>query len=245
MKRLALFGALAIIALFIASPAFAADYFSTTDLNHIPITDTLEAGSAEWDLTARYNEDLPRGRRVFSRIFVGLFDNFEFGMLWGINRLVGPVEFSGKWKIFDEYDGKWPVSLAVGFGGATGNYQRTDYDPTYYGVLGIHDVYLATFWDWYVGFANNPTGYDNEDNSVFGGTKIWFNDRTQVNIDYYGYADNEEFLLSGGLNYDLVKHVGLQGYVEYDSIDEDTTIVLEFQARAMFEDMTAPVSDPE
>jgi hypothetical protein len=245
VKRLALFGALAIIAFFIASPAFAGEYFATTDLNHIPITDTLEAGTAEWDLTARYNDSLPRGRRVFNRIFVGLYDNVEFGMLWGINRAGGPVEMSVKWKIFDEYDGQWPVSLAVGAGGITGNYQRTMYDPTYYGVLGIHDVYLAGWWDWYIGFANNPTGYDDEDNSVFGGTQFWFNDRWQFLADYYGYADNEEFLLSGGLNYDLVKHIGLHGYVEYDSVDEDTTIVLEFQARALLADLTAPTSDPE
>ncbi|HEX9744057.1 MAG TPA: hypothetical protein VGB30_01385, partial [bacterium] len=224
MKRLALYGSLAILVMLFASPAYAIGdkYFGTTDLNMIPITDTLEEGTAQWDLTARFNDDLPRGRRVISRVYVGLLDNVEFGMRWGINRQAGPVQFAGKWKIFDEYEGHLPVSLAVGFDGATGNYQRTGYDPTYYAVLGVHDVHLAGWWDWYVGFANNPTGFDDEDNSIFGGTKFWINDRWQFNADYYGYADNEEFILTGGLNYDLVKHIELQGFVEYDSVTEDT-----------------------
>jgi hypothetical protein len=232
--------------MFVASPAFASDrLFSTTDLNLIPITDTLEAGTAEWDLTAHYNDTLTQGRQVSSRVFIALFDNVEFGMQWGIDRLVGPVELGVKWKVLDEYDGNWPVSLALGADGITGNYQRTGYDPCYYGVIGIHDVRIIGWSDWYVGLANNPTGFDDEDNSVFGGFKYWINDDVQFNGDYFGFADNEEFRAAGGLNYDLVKHIELQGFVEYDSVSEDTVVVLSFNARANLTDLTADVSDPE
>jgi hypothetical protein len=58
VKRLALIFTLAVIALFFAAPAFA--YIPTTDLNNIPITDTLEEGTFEWDVTARYNENFPQ-----------------------------------------------------------------------------------------------------------------------------------------------------------------------------------------
>jgi hypothetical protein len=120
VKRLALIFTLAILASFIIVPAVSAKA-NTTDLNIIPITDTLEVGTFEWDVTARYNEDFPRGRRVSTRLFGSLYDNFEFGMSWGISRLAGPMELALKYKILDEYEGKWPVSFAVGAEGITGN----------------------------------------------------------------------------------------------------------------------------
>jgi hypothetical protein len=247
VKRLALIGSLAILAILIASPAYAISdkYFVTSDLNLIPTTDTLEEGTAEWDLTAAYNEDFSRGRVVFSRTHVALFDNVEFGMLWGINRTAGPVQMGAKWKILDEYEGRWPVSLAVGFDHATGNYQRTGFEPVYYGVIGIHDVQLAGWWDWYLGVASNPVGYDTEDVSLFAGAQYWINEDWQFLADYYGYAENEEFFLTGGLNYDLVKHIELQGWVEYDSVTEDTSILLSFNSRALLTDLTEAPSDPE
>jgi hypothetical protein len=243
VKRLALIFTLAVIALFFAAPAFA--YIPTTDLNNIPITDTLEEGTFEWDVTARYNENFPRGHRVSTRLFGALFENFEFGMGWGISRLAGPVEVAVKYKVLDEYEGRFPVSLAVGAEGITGNYQRTGMDPTYYAVIGVHDVHLGGWWDWYVGAANNPTGFDDEDNSLFGGFKYWVNDEVQVNADYWGYNSNEEYVLAGGLNYDWVNHMGIQGWVERDSINEDNVFVLQFTARADMKDLTAEVSDPE
>lgn len=243
MKRLALIFTLAILASFYAAPAFA--YVPTTDLNIIPITDTLEEGTFEWDVTARYNDNFPRGHRISTRLFGALFENFEFGMGWGISRLAGPVEVAVKYKVLDEYEGRFPVSLAVGAEGITGNYQRTGFDPTYYAVLGVHDVHLGGFWDWYVGFASNPTGFDDEDNSLFGGFKYWVNDEVQVNADYWGYNSNEEYILAGGLNYDWVNHMGIQGWVERDSINEDNVFVLQFTARADMRDLTAEVSDPE
>lgn len=243
MKRLALIFTLAIIASFFAAPAFA--YVPTTDLNIIPITDTLEAGTFEWDVTARYNDNFPRGHRVSTRLFGALFDNFEFGMGWGISRLAGPVEVAVKYKVLDEYEGRFPVSLAVGAEGITGNYQRTGFDPTYYAVIGVHDVHLGGWWDWYLGYSSNPTGFDDEDNSLFGGFKYWVNDEVQVNADYWGYNSNEEYILAGGLNYDWVNHMGIQGWVERDSINEDNVFVLQFTARADMKDLTAEVSDPE
>jgi len=243
VKRLALIFTLAIIACFYAAPAFA--YVPTTDLNIIPITDTLEEGTFEWDVTARYNDNFPRGHRVSTRLFGALFENFEFGMGWGISRLAGPVEVAVKYKVLDEYEGRFPVSLAVGAEGITGNYQRTGFDPTYYAVIGVHDVHLGGWWDWYVGYASNPTGFDDEDNSLFGGFKYWVNDEVQVNADYWGYNSNEEYILAGGLNYDWVNHMGIQGWVERDSINEDNVFVLQFTARADMKDLTAEVSDPE
>ena len=241
MKRLALIFTLAVLASIVVIPAaFAA---STTDLNNIPITDTLKAGTMEWDVLAGYNKDFPRGRQVATRLFAALFDNFEFGMAWGISRPAGPVEFAVKYKVLDEYNGS-PVSLAVGAEGITGNYQRTGMDPMYYAVIGLHDVHLGGWWDWYVGVANNPMGYDNEDNSIFGGFKYWINDCIQLNADYLGFADNES-IISAGLNYDWVNHIGFQGWVERDSVTEDNVFVLQLAVRGDMRDLTAEVSDPE
>ena len=244
MKRLALIFTLAILASFIVIPAVFAKA-GTTDLNNIPITDTLEVGTFEWDVWARYNEDFPRGRRVHTRLFGALYDNFEFGMSWGVSRMAGPVELALKYKVLDEYEGQWPVSLAIGAEGITGNADRTGYDPTLYGVVGLHDVHLGGWWDWYIGFANNPTGYDDEDLSVFGGFKYWVDEDVQINVDYWGYSDNGEYLLAGGLNYDWVNHMGFQGWVERDSVTEDNVFVLQFVARADMKDLHAEVSDPE
>ena len=245
MKRLALIFTLAILASFVLVPAASASKANTTDLNIIPITDTLEEGTFEWDVTARYNEDFPRGRRVSTRLFGSLFDNFEFGMSWGISRLAGPMELALKYKVLDEYEGKWPVSFAVGAEGITGNADRTGMDPTLYGVLGLHDVQLGGWWDWYVGLANNPTGFDDEDLSLFGGFKYWVSEDVQVNLDYYGRSENEEYTIAGGVNYDWVNHLGFQGWVERDSVTEDNVFVLQFTARADMRDLHAEVSDPE
>ena len=244
MKRLALLFTLAILAGFIIVPAASA-YADTTDLNNIPITDTLEVGTFEWDVIGRYNEDFARGRRVSTRLFGCLYDNFEFGMSWGVSRMAGPMELALKYKVLDEYEGRFPVSLAIGAEGITGNADRTGYDPSLYGVIGVHDVHLGGWWDWYVGFANNPTGFDDEDNSLFGGFKYWVDEDIQINVDYWGYADNEESIIAAGLNYDWINHIGFQGWVEQDSVTEDTVVVLQFTARADMRDLHAEVSDPE
>ena len=254
MKRLALIVILAGIAILVAIPAA---YAATTDLNNIPITDTLEEGTMEWDVSTRFSDDFFRGRRMSSRLFVALFDNFEFGMSWGISRRTsemggnplvrgaGPVELSLKYKILDEYDGGFPVSLAVGAEGITGNYDRTGMDPMYYGVIGIHDVHLGGWWDWYIGLAHNPSGFDDDDNSLFGGFKYWINDDWQFNADYMGRNDNGEYMLTGGVNYDWCNHIGFQGWVERDSFTEDNVFILEVAFSADMRDLTAEVSDPE
>ncbi len=260
MKKLALIVILAGIAFFIATPSVLARP-ATTDLNNIPITDTLEVGSMEWDLATRYSDDFNRGRRAESRLFVALYEDFEFGMSWGISRRTdemgfeplyrgaGPLEMSFKYKILDEYDGGFPVSLAVGVEGITGNYQRTGRDPSYYGVIGIHDVHLlGGWWDWYAGAYSNPTGYWDDDNCFFGGFKLWINDDWQFLADYMGYRSSintEESLITAGLNYDWVNHIGFQGWVERDSFTEDNVFVLELAVRADMRDLHACVSDPE
>jgi hypothetical protein len=242
VKRLALIFTLAVLAGLVVLPAaFAA---TTTDLNNIPISDTLKAGTMEWDVTSRYNEDFPRGRRISSRLFVALFDNFEFGMAWGVSRPAGPVEFAAKYKVLDQYGG-FPVSLAVGAEGITGNYQRTNMDPTYYAVIGLKDARIGGWWDWYLGYAHNPTGFDSDDNSVFGGFKYWINDDVQINADYQGFSSNEESVIAAGLNYDWVNHIGFQGWVERDSVTEDNVFVLQLQVRGDMRDIKAEVSDPE
>jgi hypothetical protein len=231
--------------LFATPPSFAVEQYSTSDLNLIPTTETLEEGTAEWDVTQYLSEDLPRGRRLVSRLFVGLFNNFEFGMKWGLNRTGGPVELGAKWKVLDEYDSSFPVSLAVGADRITGNAQRTGYDPTIYVVLGVHDLRAGGWWDWFIGYANNPTGFDDEDNSLFGGFRYWFSDNTQLNVDYHGYLDNEDGIITGGLQHDFAKHLGLQAWVEHDTGTEDSIVVVELRTRADFRDLTAAVSDPE
>jgi hypothetical protein len=248
VKRLALIVTLAIIASFMMIPSAFATMTNTTHLNNIPITDTLKTGTMEWDLIGAYSEhDSTRGRQVSSRLFVALFDNVEIGMAWNISRHtrgIGPVEMAAKWTVLDQSNG-FPVSIAVGAEGITGNYQRTGIDPTYYAVVGIQDVHIIGWWDWYVGIANNPVGVDNEDNSVFGGFKYFISDDVQLNADYKGFQDNGESVMSAGLNYDWVNHIGFQGWVERDSVAEENTYVLQLAVRGDMKDLKAEVSDPE
>jgi hypothetical protein len=247
VKRLALIITLTLIVFAIPFPAFA---MATTDLNNIPITDTLEEGTFEWDVTGRYNDDYGRGHKISTRLFGALFNNFEFGMNWGLSRPAGPVSLSMKYKILDEYDGDFPVSLAVGVYNITGIEAAEDMDPYFYGVVGIHDVNLVGWWDWYLGYAYNPEGGDNLDNdSFFGGFKYWINEDLQFNADVMSYTDHsgdeDYFRITGGLNYDWKNHLGFQGWVERDTGTEDNVIVLQFVARADMRDLTAEVSDPE
>jgi len=248
VKRLALIFTFAVLASLLVLPsAFAANTgrgVSVSDLNNIPVTDTLAAGTMEWDVTGRYNGDFPRGRRIGTRLFTALFDNFEFGMAWGVSRPAGPVELAMKYKVLDEFGG-WPVSLAIGADRITGNYQRTNVDPMYYAVIGLHDVRIIGWSDWYLGYANNPVGFDNEDNSIFGGFKYWFNDKWQLNADYLGYDTNHENVMSAGLNYNWVKHLGFQGWVERDSVEDKNIFVLQLNVKGDLRDLTAEVSDPE
>jgi len=258
VKRLALIFTLAIIASFVAVPsAFA---FATTDLNNIPITDTLKEGTMEWDVLAAYNQNFTRGRHISTRLFTSLFENFEFGMSWNISRPAGPVEMAVKYKVLDEYHG-FPVSLAIGADRITGNYQRTHYNPTYYAVVGIHDVHIIGWWDWYAGIAVNPLGVYNTDKQFFGGFKYWINDDWQFNADYYGYKDplddSSQSIITAGVNYDWVNHIGFQAWVERDSelvdladdptsgIDNPYVFVLQLTVRGDMRDLHAEVSDPE
>ena len=243
MKRLALIFTLAVLASLCAIPAAFA-LGNTTDLNNIPITDTLKAGTMEWDVTGAYNQDFARGRHISTRLFVALFDNVEFGMAWNVSRPSGPVELAAKYKVLNQGHGS-PVSLAVGVDRITGNFDRTHTDPTYYGVIGYHDLHIGGFWDWYVGYAHNPTGRDSEDNSIFGGFKYWVNESWQVNADYLGYDTNHENVISAGVNYDWAKHIGFQGWAERDSVAEENVFVLQLVVRGDMRDLTAEVSDPE
>ena len=243
MKRHALIFSLAILASLIAIPSVFA-FANTTDLNNIPITDTLKAGTMEWDVTASYNKDFNRGRHISTRLFTALFDNFEFGMAWNVTRPAGPVELAAKYKVLSQGHGS-PVSLAVGVDRITGNFDRTNVDPTYYAVVGYHDLHIGGFWDWYVGYAHNPTGLNTDDNSIFGGFKYWINKCIQVNADYLGFDTNHESVISAGVNYDWAKHIGFQGWAERDSVNKENVFVLQLVVRGDLRDLTAEVSDPE
>jgi len=268
VKRLALIFTLAVIVVAFPIPVFAQDYvavpiFATTDLNVVPITDTLKEGTFEWDVTGRYNDDFNRGHHVSTRLYGALFDNFEFGMNWGISRPATAMNLSLKYKIIDEYKGNFPVSFAVGATDINGIVAPEDMEPWLYGVIGLHDVHLIGWWDWYAGYAFKKSGRvglvdpqqrDNEDrDSVFGGFKFWVSDRLQVNADVATYTFTDEdskkeengYILSGGLNYDVANHVGVQGWVEHFSNPEDNVFVLQFVAQADMKDLTATVSDPE
>jgi hypothetical protein len=250
VKRLALIITLAILVMTLPVPAFAMGFgHATTDLNNIPITDTLEEGTLEWDVTGRYGDNEPgRGHTVTTRLYGALFDNFEFGMNWGLSRPAGPLSLSLKYKILDEYEGKFPVSLAAGIFNITGDANFSDQEPVYYGVIGIHDVHLIGWWDWYLGYGYNPEGGDNIDNdSIFGGFKYWISEDLQFNADVYTYTagNDDEFVYSGGLNYDWTNHIGFQGWAEHDSGTDDNVFVLQFIAQADMRDLTAEVSDPE
>jgi hypothetical protein len=244
VKRLTLILTLAIIVSFVVIPSAFATMTNTTHLNNIPITDTLKTGTMEWDLVGSYNADFNRGRRVSTRLFAALYDNVEIGMAWSISRPAGPVEMAAKWTVLDQSKG-FPVSVAVGAEGVTGNYQRTHIDPTYYAVVGLQDVHIIGWWDWYVGIANNPKGVDTGDNSVFGGFKYFINDDIQVNADYKGYNSNNHNIMSAGLNYDWVNHIGFQGWVERDSVAKENVFVLQLAVRGDMKDLKAAVSDPE
>lgn len=254
MKRLALIFVFAIIVSFTAIPAAYATQVNTTHLNNIPITSTLKAGTMEWDLIGSYNKDANRGRRVATRLFLAPLDNLEIGMAWSISRPAGPVELAAKYKVLDQAKGM-PVSVAIGAQGVTGNWERTGVRPTYYAVLGRQDIHLLGWWDLYVGYANNPMGLPKnslyagyigtEDNSFFGGVKIYFNDDLQVNADYKGYDDSGESVISAGLNYDWVNHIGFAGWWEQDSIAKENTVVLQLAVRGDMKDLKAEVSDPE
>ena len=251
MKRLALIFTLAIIASFALIPAAYATQTNTTHLNNIPITDTLKAGTFEWDLVGSYNGDIGRGRHVSTRIFGALLDNLEFGMAWSVSRPAGPVELAAKYTVLDQAKG-FPVSVALGAEGITGTFDRTKARPTYYAVVGIQDIHIIGDWDWYVGFANNPMGslpapkLGTEDNSIFGGFKYIINDDFQVNADYKGYDGNSESVISGGLNYYWVNHIGLQGWVERDSAKKENVFVLQLAVRGDLKNgLKEVVSDPD
>ena len=220
---------------------------NTTDLNNIPITATLKTGTMEWDVDAAYNKTFgTKGREISNRLFVALFDNFEFGMAWGISRPAGPVQLALKYRILKQGH-HFPLSLAVGADNITGTIPHTGMHPMYYGVLGLQDVHFGGYWDFYGGLADNPMGTDVKDYSGFGGLKYWFNKQLQFNGDYLGYQKNKESLIAGGLNYDWTKHIGFQGWVERDSVVKKTVFVLELSVRGDMHKgaLTNAVSDPE
>ena len=245
MKRFALIFSLAILTGIVLVPSAFAYGSNLTSLNNIPITDTLEEGTFEWDVLGRYHEDFARGRNMSTRLFGCLYENLEFGMSWGISRMAGPLELGLKYKVLDEYGGSFPISLAIGAEGITGNSERTGRDPTLYGVIGLHDLhFIGNWWDVYAGLYNNPTGFDTDDNGFFGGFKYWISDDLQFNFDVANYGDSE-FVMGGGFNYDWANHLGFQGWVERDSATEENVFVLELAVRADMRDLTAEVSDPE
>ena len=227
MKKIFLVFTMALIAnLLFAVGAFAA----TTDLNTIPIPQTKELGQWEWDLRVFLDEDITKGRFFTNALYGVVWDKLEIGFDWNINRPIGPFKMSAKYQIWDELRDGDVIGLAVGVENIQGTAARGYDDPQPYIVISKQ---FSDFFAGYLGFMR----MDSEDNDIFAGID-WTNDVWQFRLDYLGFNDNEERVISGGLEYQWVKHVDLAGWVSWDSVSEDTMFILELGFDADFTDIT-------
>jgi len=240
MRRFALIFALAIFASFIwGSAAFA----HGTGLNEIWTPDVIELGTFEWDLDLAvsdvvfaggyFEED---GRFLSQEFFATILPDFEIGMAFNGERPIGPFTMYAKYKVFDEMEDNFPVDLAVGCDNIIGTNDRFISEPIPYIVIGKNFDRL----NGYLGFAHNASGTE-DDNSVFGGFDYAWDTDWTLAVDYYGYNDNEEGVISGGLYYDWVNHIDWGAWAEYDTATENTIIVFEFAFTGRFDDLEAEV----
>ena len=244
MRRFALIAILAIVAsLLWTSAAFAFRFTHGTSLNTIPTTEIRGEGEFEWDLTLGVSEagsaDLffsEDGRFLEQEFFAGLFEDFEFGMAFNGEREVGPFVLFGKYRIFDENEDNFPVSLAVGIDNIVGTKDRFVSEPISYVVIGKNFDRA----NGYVGFAHNASGLQDDD-SIFGGFDYDWNEDWTFAADYYGILSNEEATISGGLYYDWVNHFDIRGWVSYKTATEDTLFVIELAFTGRFDDLEAEV----
>jgi hypothetical protein len=212
--------------LFFAYGAFAA----TTDLNTIPTPQTKNLGCWEWDLRVFLSDDIEKGRYMTNALYGVVWDKLEVGFDWNLNRPIGPFKMSAKYQIWDEIRDGDVIGLAVGVENIQGTKGRGMDDPQPYIVISKS---LNPEITGYLGFIH----FDSEDNNFFAGAD-WKNDVWQFRVDYLGFDDNNESLVSGGLEYQWAKHIDLAGWVTWDSVNEDTVIVLELGFDADFTDIT-------
>ena len=240
MRRFALILTLAIVvSLFWGTAAFA----HGTGLNTIPTTEVLDEGVFEWDLDLAVSDEVfaggyfsEDGRFLSQEFYACLYENLEVGFAFNGEREIGPFRMFGKYQVFDEEEGKFPLSLAVGIDNVIGTHDRVFSKRTYYGVVGkSFDRANA-----YLGFAVNASTVT-DDNSVFGGFDYAFNDDWTFRFDYYGYDSNEEGVISGGFDYAWINHIDWRGWASYDTYSENIIWVVEFALMGRFDDLEAEV----
>ncbi|MFH1514573.1 MAG: hypothetical protein ABIG42_03850 [bacterium] len=227
MKKILLVLTVALIAnLLFAVGAFA----STTDLNTIPIPQTKELGQWEWDLRVFLNDDIEKGRFFSNALYGVVWDKLEVGFDWNINRPIGPFKMGAKYQVWDEIRDGDVIGLAIGVENIQGTKGRGMDDPQPYIVISKQ---LNPNIAGYFGVIQ----YDSEDVNFFAGAD-WKNEVWQFRVDYLGFDENNERIVSGGIEYQWVKHVDLAGWLSWNSVSEDTTIVLELGFDADFTDIT-------
>jgi hypothetical protein len=215
----------------IANLVFAICAFAaTTDLNTIPIPQTKELGQWEWDVRVFLSDDIEKGRYMTNALYGVVWDKLEIGFDWNLNRPIGPFKMSAKYQVWDEVRDGDIIGLAVGVENVEGTSKRGMDDPQPYVVISKQfNPAIAG----YVGYIH----WDSEDNNFFVGAD-WKNDTWQFRADYLGYDDNNESIISGGLEYQWAKHIDLAGWVSWDSFDEETMFVVELGFDADFTDLT-------
>jgi hypothetical protein len=211
-------------------------------LNTVWTTELLEEGAFEWDLalgtsneeyTAFWSED---GRFLTNDFYTTIWKDLEIGMAFNVERNVGPFSLFAKYRIFNEAEDNFPVSLAVGASNIVGTHERYSSEVIPYIVVGKN----FDKFDGYVGFAHNASGVQDDD-SLFGGIDYMWNEDWDIVVDFFGYNDTGDSVISGGLYYDLMKHFGLNGWVSYDSGTESTIVVVELAFTGRFDDLKADV----
>jgi len=227
LKKIILVFSMALIAnMVFAICAFAA----TTDLNIVPIPQTKELGTWEWDVRTFVDKDIEKGRFMTNALYGVVWNKLEVGFDWNINRPVGPFKLSAKYQILDEVRDGDIIGLAVGVENVEGTPNRGEDDPQYYVVISKK---IVPHISGYLGYAS----IDSKDQDFMGGLD-WSNDKWQFRVDYLGYDNDNENFISGGVEYQWVKHIDLAGWVTKDSFDNHTRVVIELGFDTSFADIT-------
>jgi hypothetical protein len=239
MRRFALIVTLAIFASFIwGTAAFA----HGTDLNNVWTTEVCDEGTFEWDLDlgisdeefgAFWSED---GRFLQNEFYASIFKDFEIGFAFNVEREVGPFIMFCKYRVFNEEEDNFPVSLAVGCDNVMGTHQRFWSEPIPYIVVGKNFDKL----NGYVGYAHNASGLQ-DDSGVFAGFDYQWNEKWLFAVDFYGFNENEDNIISGGVYYDWMKHFNVNTWVSYDSTTENAIVTVELAFTGRFDDLEAEV----
>jgi hypothetical protein len=193
---------------------------ATTDLNTSPVPQTKELGQWEWDLRVFLDDDIEKGRFMTNALYGVVWDKLEIGFDWNLNRPVGPFKMSAKYQIWDELRDGDVIGLAVGVENVQGTRGRGQDDPQPYIVL---SKVINPNVNGYLGAIR----YDSEDINLFAGLDWNKDEQWQFRADYLGYNDNEDGIISGGVEYQWAKHIDLAGWVSYDTFTEEEMYVLE------------------